>query len=101
MISKQEFIEKLDAILVFYNQQIEMGALLHRFFLSGSSIVTFGDDIVKHYISMLSNISNMDEEIISSFVYEGEGDFYIDDKPFYVNSPEDLYEFNQKLIENK
>lgn len=95
---KQDFIAYFDVIKEFYEQQVELGAALHKSLLNGHSIVSFGDKLMTHYVKMLSTLSNIDIDCIEYVLYEGGGTYYdAEGNPYNVITAEDLWEFYNNL----
>ncbi|MBO5217484.1 MAG: hypothetical protein J6B41_07055 [Alistipes sp.] len=95
-MTKQEFIDRFDALDTFHAQQAQLGDMLHQFLLDGYSVVSFGGDLIEQYIIMLAEMSGIDKDCIDNLLFEGGGMYYINgniNEPFNVVTAEDLWDF--------
>lgn len=95
-MTKQEFIEKYNALSAFYDKQEQLGNILNESLLDGHSIVVFGNDLADAYVDLLAMASSIDKYCIENLLYEGETTYYKADsgyQPYKVSTPEELWDF--------
>lgn len=95
-MTKQEFIEKYNALSAFYDKQEQLGNILNESLLDGHSIVVFGNDLADAYVDLLAMASGIDKDCIETLIYEGGTTYYRagnEYTPYSVSTPEELWDF--------
>lgn len=95
-MTKQEFIEKYNALSAFYDKQEQLGNILNESLLDGHSIVVFGNDLADAFIDLLAMASGIDKDCIETLIYEGGTTYYRagnEYTPHSVSTPEELWDF--------
>lgn len=54
MITKKEFIETIDIIKEYYEEEEKLTGYLHEFFMDGHSVVNFGNELINKIIELLA-----------------------------------------------
>lgn len=94
MITKEEFKKRIDTLRRFYSDGATLADSLHKTLLNGHSVVCFGDNLMNIIIHDTAQMAEMDEELLSDFVFDGEVRLSVANEPVRtLVTPDELWDF--------
>lgn len=101
-MTREEFVEKFNALQEHKEQAELIADALGKHLLDGFVVVKYGDKFESRYIELLSELSGIVNELISALLYEGGGMHYYGEETnghhaieMNVLTAEDLWDFCQ------
>ncbi len=95
-MDKQQFTTQLEKIENYFEKcKLVAHTIDNVLCSSGQNIVDFGYDIIDDHVSNIATLSGVPIEWLTSYLYDGKGDWYLNGVKWSVITPEDLWDFNE------